>query len=313
MYNKTMEDLKLLKENICQKYFNDSFNNVKTLLSAINVAYHGNMLERKQEFKDLICFYSALNCDDPSVLKTIEKFDGKALQESVYDAYKAALSKTFQGIKESCYNFDEKDFEKVLDGVKVYNIHSHAEKMLINVSKIERDAKCDKNMLASIDAYINHRENRKIEQDFKSLSFVDNKNMKAFNNFNKFVTFVYPSTIPDDFVIAISKKDALTDFVDGRPTTFVKSDFVDAKTLIDSTNKFNEITVLRKDVYSENNKQVKPVAILSTGEITNLEMEIAKKYNLNIILSDAKYKSFEIKNFYSIKSNQISYDFDKNY
>ena len=312
LYNNIMEDINALKEKICQKYFNDSFNNVKTLLSAINVAYANKMLDRKPEYKDLVCFYSALNCDDESVLKTIVRFDGKDLKASIYDAYREALTKTFQKIKNDCYVFSEDDYETTIDNkVKVYNIHLHSNKMLINVSKIDRNSKFDKNMKESINNYIYHRENRKIEQDYKSLSFVDNKNIKAFANFNQFLTFVYPSTIEDDFVIAISKKDALVDFVDFRPTTFVKPDFVDAKTLLDSTNNFNEITVLRKDVYSIDAKEIKPIAILATGEITELEKQIAKEYNLDIILSDAKYKSYKIKNNYSLKANQISYDFDK--
>lgn len=311
-------DPTILKSAYCKKLFDDSFNNVFHLLENIAVAYNNGMLEKSSENKDLMFAYTALCSNDIGVINTLQRLEDKNLAPALYDAHKLALDKTFDNIKQQCYKFDQAHIDKNLDAdIPVYNIKKTSQKLLINVARIERNSNpTDKELDKILYMYTENRSFRDIEKDYKSLSFVDTNDLKVFRDTNTFLTFVYPDDIPNNFVITISKKDACVDFENKVPYTRMAPFYSSAQTLLDSTNQFNEIAVLRKDTLAEDGQQVLPVALLCTKNITPLERRIAKKLGLKIVFSENQYvpkiskkKSFDW-HAYIPGKKEIKYDFD---
>ena len=304
-----MKDIKVIKNQICAELFEDTYNNINLLLGQIVNAYNNGTIEKRPQYKDLVTIYTALNSDDVSVLKTLKKYEGQNFNAVLYDAYKDGLTKTFDDIKSQCYKFDKKDLDQNLinqAGVQVYNIKKLPKKMLVNVSRMEREnisknTKLDK----ELDEFIYGRSYRDINQDYKSLSFVDNHDLKVYRNINDYVTFIYPSNIDNDLLITITKSDAWIDFKNKNVNVGVAPNFVSAKTLLDSTNEFNEIAVLRNDPHS--NREVKPVGLFCNKKITEYEKQIANKLNIPIIYSETDFMQKK----YSKKSNFYNYQ-DKN-
>ena len=312
-----MENVLQLKQNICNGFFGDTFNNVDLLLSQIVKAYNKGFIEKKSNYKDLITIYNALNSNDISVLKTLKKYEGQNFEGVLYDAYKDTMYSSFDMIKNDCYNFSTEDYDKDLSteaGISVYNIKKLPKKMLINVSRMERNSVVKNTELEkNLDLYTDQR-NRDIIQDFKSLSFVDNHDIKAYRDINQYVTFVYPTDIPNNMLITITRSDAWVKhknkYVYSSTAPFLNK----PQTLLDSTNEFNEIAVLRQDPHGE--YQVKPIALLCAKKITDFEKQIAKKLDIPIIYSETNYtqKKYSNKKHYdynSVKSNKNIKSFDE--
>ena len=277
-------DVTQLKNEYCQILFGQNANNALVLLEKIAIAYNLSMIERTAENKDLIFVYNALSSSDPTVVNTLQRLNEKNLASALYDAHKTALYTTFDAIKQTCYKFDEKDIDQNQTEVPVYNIKKSSQKLLINVANLERNSNpTDKELDKFLKMYCESRGYRDIEKDYKSLSFVDTNDLKVFRDTNQYVTFVYPNDIPNDYLITISRKDAFLDIYNKIPTTKMAFYYNTPQTLLDSTNDFNEIAVLRKDTMAEESREVLPIALLCTKTISPLEQKIAKKLGLKII------------------------------
>ncbi|MBE7074694.1 MAG: hypothetical protein E7376_01780 [Clostridiales bacterium] len=314
-----MWKIQITKQNICKALFADTYNNVNIYLTQIVNAYNSGLIDKKPEYKDLITIYAALKSDDASVLKTLKKYEGQNFEGLLYDAYKDAMYSTFNAIKAECYSFDEEHYDEKLSskaGVKVYNIKKLPKKMLINVSRADRDAVLKNSEVEKyLDMYVYERTSRNIKQDYKSLSFVDNHNIKAYRDINNFVTFVYPPDIPNDLLITIARKDAEVDFKDKQVYTQTAPYLSKPQTLLDSTNECNEVAVLRKGPHGGH--EVKPMAIFCCKRITEYEKQAAKYLNIPIIYSETEFvqKKYTNKTKYDYScvknSEQIKSDFDE--
>lgn len=314
-----MKDILEIKEQIANALFEDSFNNVSILLKVIDRAYKQGLIDNSPEFKDLMTVYSAFCSNDVSVLKTLKRFEGQSLVAPLYDIYKQAQYASFEAINKECYNFDQKDIDESLQqgNVEVYNIKKLPKKMLVNVARVERNAKLSKQELEAFwDKFVGVRSFRKIKSDFKSLSFISNHDMHLFRDVSQCLTFVYPNDIPKEYLITITRKDAFVTFGDKEPTTRMAPFYAKPQTLLDSTNEYNEVAVIRQDPHNDAKPIVQPVAILCTKEITPLEYQMAKKFGLKIIYSEASYKQkkYTTKKELPYKTNWkdgIKYDFDE--
>lgn len=310
-------DTTQLKNQYCQTLFGQNANNVLALLDKIAVAYNLSMIQKTTENKDLMFVYNTLLSSDPTVINTLQRLNGKNLAPALYDAHKAALYTTFDAIKQTCYKFDEKDLDQNQTEVPIYNIKKTSQKLLVNVAKLDRNSNpTDKELDKFLQMYCESRGYRDIQKDYKSLSFVDTKDLKVFRDTNQYVTFVYPDDIPNNFLITISRKDACVDFYEKTPTTKMAFYYNTPQTLLDSTNDFNEIAVLRKDTMAEESREILPVALLCTKTISPLEQRIAQKLGIKIIFSENQYtpkiskkKSLDWK-AYQPGKKQIKYDFE---
>lgn len=287
-----MEDKTLkYKEVICEYVFEDSYSNVIKNLQIINYAYQNNLIERKEEYKGLLKMYALLNSKNLEVIKAYEP--NEKLIENLYDAYKDVQSSSFESIKNSLYTPKSEDFSEELsnDWVKVYNIKKNDEKFLICTTRIKKSDKSTDMLYDNI----NFRNKRKIAQDYKSLSYVSNKNLNSYRDLNKYVTFVYPNNIPNEFLVTISSEDAFVKFdSEGIPKSSAKPFYKESEKLIDNTTYFNEIAIIRNnnrlEDYEDNiNSTIKPTALFCVGEITQIEYNIAKELNIDIIFSESKY------------------------
>ncbi len=314
-----MEDINKIKEYYCKQIFDDNLQNVVVLLKTIEYAYRQNLLKNTEEYKTLMSIYACLNSNRQGVVNLLDKYIGKNVAENLYDLYKQAQTECFKQILNECYSFDDNDIDKNLqiDEVPVYNIKKMPKKMLINVAKLERNEKLSKEELQKfLEQYVYYRTYRKINNDYKSLSFISNNDVHAFRDINQFVTFVYPSDIPARYVISISRKDAHVKFYNKTPASRMSQHFSTPKNLLDSTNEFNEIAVLRKDVHNPESREILPVAILCNKKITPLEREIAKTLGISIIFSETEYtqKKYSKKKkldyrYYTPGKKEVKYDF----
>lgn len=301
-----MEDKTLkYKEVICSFVFEDSFNNVIKNLEQVNYAYQNNLIERKEEYKPLLKMYALLNSKNLNIIKNFEPKE--KLLENLYDAIKDVQNYAFINIKNSLYIQKKEDLSLELskNNVIVYNIKKNDEKLLICTTRIKKDDK-NTNMLYD---NINFREKRKITQDYKSLSYISNKKINSYRDLNKYVTFVYPSNIPNDFLVTISSNDANVKFdKEGIPASFAKPFYKESEKLLDNTTYFNEIAILRNnnriEDYEKNiNSTIKPIALFCVGKINEIEYNIAKELNIDIIYSESKYTYNEEINYLPLKEN----------
>lgn len=316
-----MKNIQDIKNEFAIKYFGDTYNNVIVLFKTLEKAYREKLLNNSEELKKLMTVYAALNSNDITMLKTLKGLDPTELQSNLYDLYKKAQYACFDKIKQECYTFNEKDIDENLSQKDqiVYNINKRPENLLVNVAKLERDMELDKNQLDKfLNQYVLYREYRKIGNDFKSLSFVNNHDIHSFRDINQYVTFVYPNDIPENYLITISKKDAHVKFYDKNPASRMAQNFLSPENLLNSTNEFNEIAVIRKDIHNEESREIKPIAILCNKKITELERKIAKRLNISIIFSETEYvpkKYFKKKSldytYYNYKKRETKYDFEE--
>lgn len=314
-----MDDLQTIKEFYSQKLFDDNYQNVVVLLTTLENAYREGIIEQSKELTTLMEIKSALVSTKKDVVRVLEKHKNNNYGEQLYDLYKHAQAQCFKGICNECYNFNSDDLDETLqtDNVPVYNIKKLPKKMLINVAKLERNAELSKEELQKfLEQYVYYRNYRKIEGDYKSLSFVSNNDIHAFRDINQFVTFVYPNDIPERYVITIAKKDAHVKFYKKFPASRMRRHFTTPKNLLDSTNEFNEIAVLRKDGHNPESREVLPVAILCNKKITPLERKIANMLDISIIFSEtehiqkkySKKKKLDYK-YYTPGKKEVKYDF----
>ena len=307
-----MEEIKIIKEKIALKLFEDSFNNVMILLKVIANAYENGLIENNQDFKDLMTIYSALSSNDKTILKTLEKFKDKNFTATLYDVYKQAQYSAFEKLQAECIKPEDLETEEPF-----LNIQKMPVKMLVNISRMDRNQQLsDSELDKLLDSYIYPRTQRKVTADFKSLSFISNHDIRAFRDVAQFVTFVYPSDIPNGYLITITRKDAQVEFSDKKPVSRIAPYFSTPQSLLDSTNEYNEVAVLRKDPYNDESREIKPIAILCNKNITALEQRIADRLGIKIILSETTYvaKKYTTKRKidytnYNAKS-EIKYDFD---
>ncbi len=297
------KELFLNKLNYCKQVFGSDYENVVNNLKIVYDAYTENLIERKDEFKILINFYNVLNSNIPEMTDTLKDYDSIKIQNTLYDAIKDCQYASFEDIKKHSYNLNEKDFDENLSnnyGVKIYNIKKSNTNLLISTTSWSKKYNNDYD---DFHATISHKpdfshhltpkRDRKNYQDYKSLSFVDNTNLKTYRDLNKYVTLVYFPNIPNEHLITISSDDAFVEF-SGKDAIYSnkKPTYTTSKDLLEKTRYFNEIAVLRSNQYAEDSEKsaLKPQAIFCVNNISTTDLEIAKQYNLPIIFSESHYK-----------------------
>lgn len=314
------EKLFLTKLNYCKQVFGSDYENVVNNLKLVYDAYTKNLIDRKNEYKILINFYNVLNSNTPEMIDTLKDYDSLKIQSILYDAIKDCQYSSFEDIKKHSYNLNEKDFDEEMSknyGVKVYNLKKSQTNLLISTTswskKYNNDYDDFHNSIANKEDFSHHlspKRNRKNYQDYKSLSFVDNTNLKTYRDLNKYVTLVYSPDIPNEHVITISTDDAFVEF-SGKDAIYSnkKPSYTTSKDLLDKTRYFNEIAVLRSNQYAiDEQSALKPLAIFCVKNVTNTDLEIAKKYNLPIIFSESIYKFKDVykttKNYFKTEKNE---------
>ena len=207
---------------------------------------------------------------------------------------------TFSDIKKSLYTLEEADIDQKLSenlGVKVYKIGKQPKKMLMHVSWIEK-----KNMQSEGD-YFEPKGKKNVLSEYIALSYVDNGHLKTYRNLDDYITVIYGRDIPQDHLVAISDRDAFVSYEwpsedvkekgeeKGLGTTVSnqKQLFLGAKELLERTQVFNEISILRQDAASQNPITTRPIAVFCRREISDADVSFAKKYGLPIVLSNANY------------------------
>lgn len=291
--------IEVLREVFCVKVFQDSYKNVMTNLKTFNEAFQKGFLNEKDNFKRLGEVFNLLNSNKEIINSVnLERYSG--LKEVLYDAFKEMQEQTFSDIKKSLYTLEEVDIDQKLSeglGVKVYKIGKQPKKMLMHVSWIEK-----KNMQSEGD-YFEPKGKKNVLSEYIALSYVDNGHLKTYRNLDDYITVIYGRDIPQDHLVAISDKDAFVSYEwpsedvkekgeeKGLGTTVSnqKQLFLGAKELLEKTQVFNEISILRQDAASQNPITTRPIAVFCRREISNADVSFAKKYGLPIVLSNANY------------------------
>ena len=169
--------------------------------------------------------------------------------------------------------------------------------MLMHVSSIEK-----KNMQSSVD-YFEPKGKDNVLSEYIALSYVDNENLKTFRNLDDYITVIYGNNIPQDHLVAISNKDAFVSYEWpgeevkekgeqkglGTTVSHQKQMFLGAKELLNRTQTFNEVSILRRDAASQNPTTTRPIAVFCRREISDSDVSFAKQYGLPIVLSSANY------------------------
>ena len=291
--------LEVLREAFCVKVFQDSYKNVITNLTTFNEAYQKGYLKGRGNFKKLGAAFNLLNSEE-EILMAANLEDYSGVKELLYDAFKEMQEQTFSDIKKSLYTLEETDLDKKASedlGVKVYRIGKQPKKMLMHVSSIEK-----KNMHSSSVDYFEPKGEKNVLSEYIALSYVDNENLKTFRNLDDYITVIYGNNIPQDHLVAISNKDAFVAYEwpgeevkekgeqkgVGTTVSHQKQMFLGAKELLNRTQTFNEVSILRRDAAPQN-PTTRPIAVFCRREISDSDVSFAKQYGLPIVLSSANY------------------------
>ena len=291
-----------LKNYITIKLFNDFYEDVLVNLESFVYSYKKGLLKKSERNDRLQRFYNLLSSNGGEIFsEDLSKFVG--IKGDLYDAFKEMQRASFDSIKESLYvpkveDLDQRKTERF--GVKVYNIGSSHKKLLLHVTSFSRNWGKSfpeelrifrgKNPVPIKKSILPERGRKGRANDFISLSYVDNSEIKTFRDVGHFVCFAYGNNIPNDHLITISNKDAYTEracveegavFSDQRPFYSSSDD------LLDATKYFNEIAIIKRDDFGEKaGKPNLPIAVFCNGYITEQDVKCAKSLRVPIIFSE---------------------------
>ena len=291
-----------LKNYITIKLFNDFYEDVLVNLESFVYSYKKGLLKKSERNDRLQRFYNLLSSNGGEIFsEDLSKFVG--IKGDLYDAFKEMQRASFDSIKESLYvpkveDLDQRKTERF--GVKVYNIGSSHKKLLLHVTSFSRNWGKSfpeelrifrgKNPVPVKKSILPERGRKGKANDFISLSYVDNSEIKTFRDVGHFVCFAYGNNIPNDHLITISNKDAYTEracveegavFSDQRPFYSSSDD------LLDATKYFNEIAIIKRDDFGEKaGKPNLPIAVFCNGYITEQDVKCAKSLRVPIIFSE---------------------------
>ena len=291
-----------LKNYITIKLFNDFYEDVLVNLESFVYSYKKGLLKKSERNDRLQRFYNLLSSNGGEIFsEDLSKFVG--IKGDLYDAFKEMQRASFDSIKESLYvpkveDLDQRKTERF--GVKVYNIGSSHKKLLLHVTSFSRNWGKSfpeelrifrgKNPVPIKRSILPERGRKGKANDFISLSYVDNSEIKTFRDVGHFVCFAYGNNIPNDHLITISNKDAYTEracveegavFSDQRPFYSSSDD------LLDATKYFNEIAIIKRDDFGEKaGKPNLPIAVFCNGYITEQDVKCAKSLRVPIIFSE---------------------------
>ncbi len=298
-----------LKNYITIKLFNDFYEDVLVNLESFVYSYKKGLLKKSERNDRLQRFYNLLSSNGGEIFsEDLSKFVG--IKGDLYDAFKEMQRASFDSIKESLYvpkveDLDQRKTERF--GVKVYNIGSSHKKLLLHVTSFSRNWGKSfpeelrifrgKNPVPIKKSILPERGRKGKANDFISLSYVDNSEIKTFRDVGHFVCFAYGNNIPNDHLITISNKDAYTEracveegavFSDQRPFYSSSDD------LLDATKYFNEIAIIKRDDFGEKaGKPNLPIAVFCNGYITEQDVKCAKSLRVPIIFSETYVQNSE--------------------
>ena len=297
LYKNGSEFNELIGNYICIRLFKDFKHSVVKNLETFNEAYMRNFIEKSPRNNRLKLFYDKISgnyCGDFFREECLKEFKG--IKEDLYDAFKEMQIKTFTDIKESLYSLDEKDVDQEKSnelGVKVYEIGDQPKKMLIHVTGMRKRETIKRDNLVELKERFLPQEGRAGKaNDYISLSYIDNSDIKAFESPNDYISVIYGSDIPSDHLLTISNKDAYTEreeTPEEAPYSSQVACYLSAKDLLEETDLFNEVAIIKADeVGGKGEKPNFPIAIFCNGDITEKDVDAAKYLNLPIVHSTTK-------------------------
>ena len=313
-----------LKNYITINLFNDFYEDVLVNLESFVYSYKKGLLKKSERNDRLQRFYNLLSSKDGEIFSAdLSKFVG--IKEDLYDVFKEMQQVAFNSIKESLYlpkqeDLDQRRTERF--GVKVYNIGSSQKKLLLHVTSFSRKWRRNspeklkvfrgKGPVSIKHSILPERGRRGKANDFISLSYVDNSDLKTFRDIGHFVCLVYGNNIPNDHLITISNMDAFTErshTAEGAVFSDQKPFYSSADDLLDATKYFNEIAIIKRDDFGEKaGKPNLPIAVFCNGFITEEDVRCARRFNVPIIFSET-YKNMECEG-YSFEGMVYFYDSD---
>ncbi len=291
LYSKNFKDL--IENYIYIRLFKDIKSSVLCNLEIFNAAYQDNMIEKSPSNVRLKLFYDKITNDPLGEFFREDYLNQfKGIKEDLYDAFKEMQLSTFTDVKKSLYCLDEKDVDKEKSeriGVKVYEIGKKPEKMLLHVTRTSRCGPYKETQFTNFRSGLTPQSER-LDNDYISLSYIDNSDIKTFRPVEGYISVVFGSDIPDDHLITISNKDAFTEKdmeygLFSRQIPFYRS----AEKLLENTNDFNEIAIIKSDnVGGKGDKLNTPIAIFCHKQITENDIRLAKYLNLPIVHSTSE-------------------------
>ena len=291
-----------LKNYITIKLFNDFYEDVLVNLESFVYSYKKGLLKKSERNDRLQRFYNLLSSNGGEIFsEDLSKFVG--IKGDLYDAFKEMQQASFDSIKDSLYvpkveDLDQRKTERF--GVKVYNIGSSHKKLLLHVTSFSRNWGKSfpeelrifrgKNPVPVKKSILPERGRKGKANDFISLSYVDNSEIKTFRDVGHFVCFAYGNNIPNDHLITISNKDAYTERAcveEGAVFSDQIPFYSSADDLLDATKYFNEIAIIKRDDFGEKaGKPNLPIAVFCNGYITEQDVKCAKSLRVPIIFSE---------------------------
>lgn len=288
LYSKNFKSL--IENYICIRLFRDVKSSVLCNLEVFNAAYEDNMIKRSPSNDRLKLFYDKITNNPLGEFFREDYLNQfKGIKEDLYDAFKEMQLSTFTDVKKSLYCLDEKDVDKEKSeriGVKVYEIGKQPEKMLLHVTTMDRSKPYKETKFTDFRRWLTSQRDW-LGNDYISLSYIDNSDIKTFRPVEDYVTVIFGSDIPDDHLITISDKDAFTEKdmngdISSRQIPFYHS----AEKLLENTKHFNEIAIIKADIVGgKEDKPNTPIAIFCHKQITENDIKLAKCLNLPIIHS----------------------------
>lgn len=263
-------------EDICQRYFHYGKDHVQNTIEIID-KYHESLKDISE---------SKLNESILSLLPTVKQLleVDKHTQEETAQ-YIAKLENASFDLTSFCDGIEiriKKSFVKNLNS----DVQKSIEKMKSNPSKLKRMNGQDFNLI--IHSSLTPEEfiqSKGLEyHTMISTSLIDDKNIRCYQSGN--VKFAFYQQIEQENLISAFSGDGITSFSDeGILTSFAVPDYVPTKEFKSKTRTGQGISAYSEIMI----KSMRPDAIVCYDYVTEQEMELADKYELDLILIETKY------------------------
>ena len=284
----------LLKEVFINRFFEDIPYNFM-----VNLEMMLNFIERTS------C--NIIDNDRLLLYKNIYNFDNKSISEKInlYNSMKNGISYTeifyddYRKCKEFAYslyndkvlnpsNMDKSDLSSVY-GIDVYELNGEEFVSFVHQTKIYREDRLNEAFYDDESSFW-----RESGEDITtaSISMIDHNHFDVIYSYESYVTFGF-SNLDVDRIIHVYHSDSLTKGYEGSNKI---NEIFTSDELLNKTKGYNEILYAEKNEAIINGNKyhtiLMPSYVLCYGKIYDIEVRIAKKYNIPIVLFHVyKYKN----------------------
>ena len=269
-----------LHEILVDRYFEDNFHNfmvnLEMILNFINSIKDNNLIDidRLELYKKIYDFRNLSGSEKINLYNVMN--NGINYVELFYDDYRKCKDYAYSMYNENVLKPEKmnKSELSLTYGVDVYELDGEDFTAFVHQTKVDRSTGVS-NVWKDVD-------NR--ESSVKSFSMIDQNHFDTIYGYDSYVVLGF-SSLDINRIIHVYHSDSFTDVNRGSDRV---NEILSSDDLMNNTMGYNEIFYLRNNLSIKHGNgshtKLVPSYVMCYDYITDLEVEIAKKYNIPIVL-----------------------------